>query len=98
MALVDRPHVVLQRREFRPWRSREFDDAVERITTRPARARLKVERQGPFAMQTDGRLVEERDLVLLPGAAPDTSGVAAFVQNGRTAEVLQAVLLPACSP
>ena len=142
MALVDTPHVVLQGREIRRWRSREFDDAVEGINARPARALLKVETrpsapgslavavraeildpaqraeaalymaafqrrrhdyvvlewQGPFAVQADGRRVEQRRLALLPGAAPEASGVAAFVQNRRTAEVLQAVLLPACSP
>jgi hypothetical protein len=140
MALVDRPQVLLQGRDFQPWESRAFDDAVARINARPARARLEVEIrsaagafaagvraeiddpaqradavlfmaaferrqqgylvqewQGPFAVQGGGR-VEERRLALLPGATPEASGVAAFVQNRRTAEVLQAVLLPACSP
>ena len=142
MALVDTPHVVLQGREFRPWQSREFDDAVKRINARPARALLRVETrpsapgwsavaarveiedpaqradaalymatflrrrqdtlvlewQGPFAVPGDGRLQLERSLALLPGATREASGVAAFVQNRRTAEVLQAVRLPACSP
>lgn len=155
MALVDTPHVMLQGREFRPWGSGEFDDAVKRINAQPERARLKVEIrssgpgllaasvqgrvadpaqrrdavlymaafrvskevtvgdnaapspaigyavlewQGPFSPRSDGLLVAERSLALLPGATRDASGVAAFVQNRRTAEVLQAVLLPACSP
>ena len=141
VALADRPAVLLQGRDFPPWESRAFDDAVARINARPARARLKVEIraaaagafaaavraevddpgqradavlfmaaferrqqgylvlewQGPFAVQPGGR-VEKRRLALLPGATPDASGVAAFVQNRRTAEVLQAMLLPACSP
>lgn len=142
MALVDRPHIVLQGREVRDWGSREFEQAVNRINAQAARALLRVEIrasrpgslaavvqaeigdpaqrmdgalymaafqrrmhdyvvlewQGPFAVQADGRFLQERTLTLLPGAAPDASGVAAFLQNRRTAEVLQAVLLPACSP
>ena len=35
-------------------------------------------------------------LPLLPKAVPAHSGVAAFVQNRRTGEVLQALMLPAC--
>jgi hypothetical protein len=50
---------------------------------------------GPIAF-VEGRIDERRALPLLPGAAPAHSGVAAFVQNRRTAEVLQALLLPAC--
>jgi hypothetical protein len=49
---------------------------------------------GPFAVA--GRLVERRTLPLLPGATPAASGVAAFVQNRRTGEVLQALLRSAC--
>jgi hypothetical protein len=43
-----------------------------------------------------GRVAERRALPLLPRAVPANSGVAAFVQNRRTAEVLQALMLPAC--
>lgn len=43
-----------------------------------------------------GRAAERRALPLLPKAVPANSGVAAFVQNRRTAEVLQALMLPAC--
>jgi hypothetical protein len=50
---------------------------------------------GPIAF-VEGRIDERRELPLLPGAVPAHSGVAAFVQNRRTAEVLQALLLPAC--
>jgi hypothetical protein len=57
-----------------------------------------LEWQGPFAPGSDGRFAEERRLLLLPGAAPADSGIAAFVQDRRTAQVLQALLLPACSP
>jgi len=50
---------------------------------------------GPIAF-TAGRIAEKRVLPLLPKAVPAHSGVAAFVQNRRTAEVLQALMLPAC--
>jgi hypothetical protein len=36
------------------------------------------------------------ELPLVPRATPADSGVAAFVQNGRTGEVLQALMLPGC--
>ncbi len=50
--------------------------------------------QGPFPVST-GRL-QERLLPLVPGAKPESSGVAGFVQNRRTAQVLQALALAAC--
>jgi hypothetical protein len=50
---------------------------------------------GPIAF-TGGRIEERRVLPLLPNAVPANSGVAAFVQNRRTAEVLQALMLPTC--
>lgn len=50
--------------------------------------------QGPFPVST-GRL-QERLLPLLPGAKPASAGVAGFVQNRRTAQVLQALALAAC--
>jgi len=50
---------------------------------------------GPIAL-SGGRVVERRSLPLLPRAVRANSGVAAFVQNRRTAEVLQALMLPAC--
>jgi hypothetical protein len=53
-----------------------------------------LEWQGPFGI-TDG-LVERRKLPLLPGAASANSGVAAFVQNRRTGEVLQALMRSPC--
>jgi hypothetical protein len=55
-----------------------------------------LEWQGPFGFGADGRLAERRELPLLPGASAADSGVVAFVQNRRTAEVLQALMLPAC--
>ena len=51
--------------------------------------------EGPIAF-TGGTLREERRLRLVPGAVRAHSGVAAFVQDRRTAEVLQALMLPAC--
>jgi hypothetical protein len=54
-----------------------------------------LEWQGPFAVP-GGRFGAERPLPLLPGAVPTNSGVVAFVQDRRTAEVLQALMLPAC--
>jgi hypothetical protein len=54
-----------------------------------------LEWQGPFALA--GRtLTERRKVPLLPGATPANSGVAAFVQDRRTGEVLQALLRSAC--
>jgi hypothetical protein len=50
---------------------------------------------GPIPF-TGGRIAERRALPLLPKAVRAHSGVAAFVQDRRTAEVLQALLLPAC--
>jgi hypothetical protein len=50
---------------------------------------------GPIGL-SEGRIDAERRLPLLPGAAPTNSGAAAFVQDRRTAEVLQALMLPAC--
>jgi len=51
--------------------------------------------EGPFAVPA-ASLVERRKLPLLPGAAPAHSGVAAFVQDRRTGEVLQALLRSYC--
>ncbi|HJS39708.1 MAG TPA: DUF1223 domain-containing protein [Burkholderiales bacterium] len=50
---------------------------------------------GPLPL-TGGRIEARHALPLLPKAVRAHSGVAAFVQNGRTAEVLQALMLPAC--
>jgi hypothetical protein len=50
---------------------------------------------GPIPF-TAGRIAEKRALPLLPKAVAAHSGVAAFVQNRRSAEVLQALMLPAC--
>lgn len=49
---------------------------------------------GPFTIA--GRLIERRTLPLLPGAAAANSGAAAFVQDRRTGEVLQALLRSTC--
>lgn len=52
---------------------------------------------GPYGFPASGsRLLERRELPLLPKAIPANSGVAAFVQNRRSGEVLQALMLPAC--
>jgi hypothetical protein len=55
-----------------------------------------LEWQGPFGFGADGRLAQRRELPLLPRASAAESGVVAFVQNRRSAEVLQALMLPAC--
>jgi hypothetical protein len=54
-----------------------------------------LEWQGPLAF-TGTRLSERRKLPLLPGAAAADSGVAAFVQDRRTGDVLQALMRSAC--
>jgi hypothetical protein len=51
---------------------------------------------GPFAFPPGGRVVERRHVPLVQRASPGSSGVVAFVQNRRSAEVLQALMLPAC--
>jgi hypothetical protein len=43
------------------------------------------------------RVTERRTLPLLPGAVRKNSGVVAFVQDRKTGEVLQALMLPACT-
>jgi hypothetical protein len=55
-----------------------------------------LEWQGPFGFAAGTRLAERRKLALLPGAQAANSGVAAFVQNRRTGEVLQALMRSAC--
>jgi hypothetical protein len=51
---------------------------------------------GPLDFGPDGGRAERRSVPLLPKAVARNSGVAAFVQNRRTLEVLQALMLPAC--
>lgn len=52
---------------------------------------------GPLVMETGGRLNLMRHLNLKPEWKTKDSGVAVFVQNGKTGEVLQALALPLCS-
>ena len=51
---------------------------------------------GPIGFGQGAKLEEKRALPLLPGANPRHLGVAAFVQNRATSEVLQALMLPVC--
>jgi hypothetical protein len=51
---------------------------------------------GPLSFGPDGRITVRQTLPLLPKAVPEHSGVVAFVQNRSSAEVLQALMLPAC--
>jgi hypothetical protein len=55
-----------------------------------------LEWQGPFAFSPNGQAKERRSLALLPKGVPERSGVVGFVQDRRTGEVLQALLLPSC--
>jgi hypothetical protein len=55
-----------------------------------------LEWQGPYAFGAGGLLSERRALALLPKGVPANSGIVGFVQNRRTGEVLQALMLPAC--
>ncbi|HET7198885.1 MAG TPA: DUF1223 domain-containing protein [Burkholderiales bacterium] len=71
---------------------------VAAVSRRKGEAPVALEWQGPLVPGADGRLSEARRLALVPGTAPGSSGAAAFVQNRRTADVLQALLLAACSP
>ncbi|HTQ76572.1 MAG TPA: DUF1223 domain-containing protein [Burkholderiales bacterium] len=51
---------------------------------------------GPIGFDGRTELAERRRIALLPEAVPADSGVVAFVQNRASAEVLQALMLPAC--
>jgi len=51
---------------------------------------------GPLGFGPDGRLSARRSLPLLPKAVAANSGVIVFVQNRSNAEVLQALMRPAC--
>ncbi|HEY1289888.1 MAG TPA: DUF1223 domain-containing protein [Burkholderiales bacterium] len=55
-----------------------------------------LEWQGPLPF-SGSRIAQDRALALLPGAQRADSGVVAFVQNRRTAEVLQVLMLPSCA-
>ncbi len=59
------------------------------------RRQVVLEWQGPLALP-QRQTTHVRELPLLPKAVAENSGVVAFVQNRRTAEVLQALMLPAC--
>lgn len=52
---------------------------------------------GPIEFGKDLKVADKRTLPLLPEAIPAHSGVAAFVQNRKTGEVLQALMLPGCA-
>lgn len=76
--------------------ARAYMAAVElRGPGEPARV---LQWQGAFSPRENGAIREQRRLPIVPGAGPAGSGVAAFVQNGRSGDVLQALLLAACSP
>jgi hypothetical protein len=153
--IVYTPQVLLQGRDFRRWDSPEFTDAVVRINSRAARARIALailaiepkaihaelsaelldpaeqknaavylaayenklasevsagenrgkrlahdflvrEWIGPIGFGAGLKVEEKRSLPLLPGANPKHLGVAAFVQNRSTTDVLQAWMLPLC--
>jgi hypothetical protein len=51
---------------------------------------------GPIAFGDSLKVEQTRALPLLPGVDARNLGVAAFVQNRGTSEVLQALMLPAC--
>jgi hypothetical protein len=52
---------------------------------------------GPIEFGSSPKVEDKRTLPLLPNANPKQSGVAAFVQNRSSGDVLQALMLPACS-
>jgi len=55
-----------------------------------------LEWHGPLPFDQEGHSAGTRRLPLLPKAIGAHSGIAAFVQNRRTLEVLQALMLPVC--
>jgi hypothetical protein len=70
--------------------------AGENRGRRLAHDHVVLEWQGPFPF-SGSRIAQERTLPLVPGAQRANSGVVAFVQNRRTAEVLQVLMLPSCA-
>jgi hypothetical protein len=72
--------------------------ASENARPRLQEDHVALEWVGPIAVGPQGRIEAQRTLALLPNATPADSGVVAFVQNRRSGEVLQALLLGACSP
>jgi len=73
-----------------------LDDAVLYLAAYQSRleSRVVLAWLGPLAVTS--RRVERRALPLLPGASAANSGAAAFVQDRRTGEVLQALLRSTC--
>jgi hypothetical protein len=57
---------------------------------------VALEWHGPFWLTPRGSVLERRSLAPLPGAVAANSGAVAFLQNRRTAEVLQVLMLPTC--
>jgi hypothetical protein len=73
------------------------DDAVLYLAAYESRLenhRVVLEWRGPFPVREG--VSERRTLPLLPGASAENSGVAAFVQDRRTGEVLQTLLQSTC--
>jgi hypothetical protein len=57
---------------------------------------VALEWAGPIEFKAGNRLLERRALPLLPKAVRKHSGVVAFVQDRKTGDVLQALMLGAC--
>ncbi|HXZ52231.1 MAG TPA: DUF1223 domain-containing protein [Burkholderiales bacterium] len=55
-----------------------------------------VDLAGPLDFGPEGRVSAKRDLALLAGTSASHAGVAAFVQDRRSAKILQALMLPVC--
>jgi hypothetical protein len=71
--------------------------AGENRGARLAHDYVVLEWRGPYGFPASSpRLLERRELPLLPKAIPANSGVAAFVQDRRSGDILQALMLPAC--
>jgi hypothetical protein len=51
---------------------------------------------GPLAFDAGGKIALKKSLPLPPTARPRDAGVAAFIQNRSTGDVLQALMLPPC--
>ena len=75
---------------------------VSRVTAGENRGRtlehdhVVLEWEGPISFGASPAVAEKRELPLLPGAVTRNSGVVAFVQDRRSGEILQALMLPAC--
>lgn len=82
MALVYTPQVMLQGRDFRRWGTQAFDEAVGRINSQPAKARLKLS-----LLRVDERALEVEVTAELAPPAGDVALYLASYQSRLQSKV-----------